>query len=608
MQSKINKKLCTLAVVCVLTVLPTFADNQCTEKDIQKSVVSMNMNNLSAEYLSQVEQLLYKQMHEAQDYDSALVTLNYFIDASKKYYGANNSLTGFAYVAKERYYSGLMIPNLAKESLDKTYEFYLLNQDSNDLKSNVLGDYVNYYSSIEQPYDSIKYLNELLKIQPKNANTYLAIGQIYLNMKNYKEAENLFKKYYEELQKDTNTNFFQYHISMANLYQSEGKLELFADELNEAENILKQKDNNIDAKVDLNRSKIQYYIDALEFDKALSVLNETEELLSKYGKDVQKKNLIQQYIDCYKDKQDLSNFTKYAKKIDKTYDSLPQESLIPMTLAEKKIDIYKDLNKLDKADEYANTALAKLEPVKEFVPYLYGKYLKKAAEVKIQQDKTQEAKILLDKAIESHKKAAPETAYEFYEVYKTYGELYNRDGNLDEALNYYNKAANILKPLIGEKGNDLADIYSSLANIYRNTDKLKEAVLMADKAYEIKEHCSGKNHVKTLESKLNKYHTYKAAGLDDEASKIISEINIIVSNGQSIGDKPGFFYSLNLENGHIALQNKQFDAAIIYANKALEFAKTKNKKIEVYNLLYQIYSESGNKLKAYKYKKLGNIE
>lgn len=604
--SSVNRKICVLTIICALTVLPTYAEDTSKNIEVQKSVIEMRMDNLSTQYLDEVEKLFYKQ-RDLQEYDTALQTVNYLINASIKYNGENHPQTGFAYIARARYYTELMIPDHAKNDLDKANEIYEHNKDNYDLRDNISNAYIDYNIRIEQPYQAIKYMEPIINSETLPEFVYRQLGQMNIRMYNIKEAEKYFAKYYDKIKEKANNEkeLFYYHLEIAEMYQYAGKYNLYLEEINKAEKILETIDTNKEQlKILLNTSKIQYYIEMKEFDKAFLVLEENNELISKSGKEYQKKNIIQHYIDYFREQKDIKEFNKLAKEINKFYKTLPEESLLYLTLEEKQIDINKDLNNFDQATEYANDALKRIEPYKDYTPYLYGKYLRKMAEIKIAEGKAIEAKIYLDKALESFKKGAPETAYEFYEIYKNYAEYSQMSENYNDAINYYNKAESVIKGLKGEKSNEYVDIYSGLANTYIHLGKNKEAIKYSDNAVSIRENNYGKTHIKTIEEKLNQYNIYEAAGLQSEAIKILDEINTMFDKDEVIGTEKEIIFRLDIINAYISMAKEEYESAIINTKEALKNALTKRNKQEAYHILHQIYSRTNNKLKAYKYKKL----
>lgn len=447
---KFNKKIFILTIVLVSTILPIYAENNFTNKEISGFVKEMKMDNLSTQYLDEVEKLFYKQ-RDLQEYNTALKTVNYLINASIKYNGENHPQTGFAYVARARYYTELIMPELAKKDLDKAYEIYKKNNKNLDLKSNILYSYADYYSNIEEYFEALKYLSEAIGSEQQSLCAYKAYAKLYLNLRNNKVAKAFLDKYHDKILKnETNQDMemFEYHLLMSMLYQNEQNISLFNEELNKAEDILKKYQNsNPELEILFNINKTQYLLDIKDFDKALTLLKKNKKLISKYGKEYQKTNITQQFIDLYKDQKKLLKFNLHAKKMNRFYNSLPDNSLLSLCLIEKQIDLYKELGKYNEANTYIQEALNKIEPVKEYTPKLYGKFLRKAAEIKITEGKTKEAKIFLDKALESYQKTIPEDSFEFYELYNTYGNLENLVQNEKEANNYHKKARAIIKKI-----------------------------------------------------------------------------------------------------------------------------------------------------------------
>ena len=608
-----NKRMYILLIILTFIILPVFADENYINKEIQKSVIENNMDNLSEEYISKVEKLVYTQM-EIQKYDEALRTANYLINSSIKYFGKTDPKTGFAYLARARYYLELRIPDLAKKDFDKVYEIYTLNNDNKDLKSNVLNGFVNYNLCFEEAYKALNYHYQIVNNKYDNANEYLTLSQIYTIMQNHLDSRAALDKYYSRIQEDKNNKsleLFYYHMSMAILYQAGQKMELLKKELDEAKNLIHSLDKyRTEATIVYNVNKIQYFIDMKQFDEALALLKEHNKFVSEYGKQYEMQNLYQQYLDYYLELTNQYKFNKYVKKLNKFYESLPSDSLLFLPVAEKQINLYKNIGKYKEANEYAKNTLDKIEPVKNHVPYIYGKFLRLAAEVKLQEGNITDAKAYLNKALKNYESFYPETAYVFYEVYKDFGEIANYEGNSEKAINNYKKAEKIIKKLQGDKANMLIEIYFCLAYSYLNKENKEKAVLYAEKALSIIEYNYGsiKNSINKLNGELNMYHIYQAAGLEHKALEILNKINSVVNKDKVIGTNQSFYYNLYLVNAEISMKNGQYDNAINYLKRALKNSHKKQEKIEIYKYLYEIYDQTNNKLKAYKYKKLSKIE
>lgn len=617
MKKSLNAKniLCSVLLVSCLYSVPVFAqDNvQYTDKELKKCVSQLKMDGLSDQYLVQVERLVYEQAWNRQS-DKALNTAQYLINASKKYYGINHPRTGFAYIARARVYQGMALFNKSMQDLDIANSIYLKNPTDYDLANNVMLTYSMQYMFVKQYAKSIDYLQKTLsKEYQYNGMSYVysELANLYAQSRNVKKALEYYDKQYNDLMSNNlaiSPNMFNYYLSVAGLYRNIG---LYADtvkNLEKAEKVLAQlDDSNKKLLISLNKAKIMYLNEVRYFDEVIALLSETEALVEKYGSTHDKEHIKSYYIDLYKEKKEFSNTYKYFNEIEKLYKNLPEDSLaIIFPISEKQIEIYKDMQEFEKSSQAVCRAFKKLEMQKENVPSLYAYFLLKKFDLNKDENKLDEAKIALDTAFEYYNKSIPANSYEFYEVYKRYGYLSAHKGDNIEALKYFNKAVNINIKLLGEYNRELSEIYADIAN---NIDNEKEAIEYIDKAISIRKVCYGEKHVKVYSKLINKYHIYNKFGKQEEAAKLLEQINNDINSKKVKGShRLGVDYQLSLINAHNALSHNDVVKAKFCANEALKYASNKTEKREVYELKYHIYSNSGNKLKASKYKKLANIE
>jgi len=486
-----KKNLCIIALLCIITSGQIFAQNTQTDnKYLLKSIKQEKISNLSTEYLNSIEQLYNKQISN-KEYNKALKTLDYIILANKSYYGDYSPEAGFSYLLRGRYYNGLMIFDKTKKDMDKVYELALKNK-SNELLFNSYIGYTNYYSAIEQHYDTIKYLNKLNDKSNWNnfESKYYNLAEAYAAARNFQTAYNYYQKAYNEISANPNNldqKKFFYHLKLANLYKDNSKYNLAFQNYNEAEKILSNmKDDDKNLLITLNMDKIQHYQEVKNYPAQKELMDKTAEILKEHGEEYQRENLVLNYIDYYKNKKCPKEAQQYIKEAKKYNAEKPKNSLMFLSLAEKEIDIYKDFQQPKKADLLANKCIKSIEPVKEYAPLIYGKFLRKSAEVKKVLNQTDEAQLLLDKAKKIYESVLPESAYEFYELHKNYAELYLAQGKTDDAIKEYNTAIGINKALQGENHKDIAEIYEHLANIYSSQDE-KTAQKYRQKADKIRQ-------------------------------------------------------------------------------------------------------------------------
>lgn len=616
MRRSLNTKniLCSALLVCCLYSVPVFAqdDVQYTDKELQKCVSQLKMDGLSNQYLEQIEQLVYNQVQNRQ-YDKALKTAQYLINASKKYYGVNHSRTGFAYIARARVYQCMFLFNKSIQDLDIANSIYLKNTTDYDLANNVMLTYAMQYSSVQQPAKSIDYLKKTFSKEYQfNGMSYVYndIANFYTQAKEMKKAIEYYDKQYKDLVNNDlaiSNNMFYHYLAVAGLYQNVGLYSDTEKNLEKAEKLLTQLDDS-DKKllIALNKAKIVYLNEIRYYDESIALLAETEILAEKYGDTYDREHIKSYYIDMYRDKEEFSKTYKYFNAVEKLYSTLPSDSLGDLyPVLEKKIDMYWDMQELEKDYAVLSCALRKLELQKENVPALYAYFLLKKVNIDKESGKFEEAKQTIDTVLEYYKKAVPENSYAFVDVYKRYGELYEFQGKNKEALKYYNKAKDINLALLGNCNRDLADIYSSIAN---NVEDAKQAIAYIDKAIEIKKTCYGDHHVNVYNTILNKYNILRKYNLEDEADKLFKQIDNDVASNSIKGYISQFNFEFNKTKANKALEENNYQCAEQYANNALKYAVSNRNKKEIYGIKYQIYLNLGHKLKAEKYKKLANIE
>ncbi len=473
-----KKNLCIIALLCIISAGQIFAQNNSIDhKHLLKPIRYEKINNLSPEYINSIEQLYLKQVSD-KEYNKALKTLDYLILANKSYYGDFSQEVGFSYLLRGRYYNGFMIFDKTKKDMDKVYELALKNKSKELLFNSYIG-YTNYYSAIEQHYDTIKYLNKLNDGSDRNnfESKYFNLASAYAAARNFKTSYNYYQKAYKEISANPNNlelKKFFYHLKLATLYKDNSKYNLAFQNYNEAEKILSNiKDDDKSLLIRLNMEKIQHYQAVKNYTAQKELMDKTAEILKEYGEEYQRENLVLNYIDYYKNKKCQNETKEYIKKAKKYNKGKPKNSLMFLSLTEKEIDVYKDFQQPEKADLLANKCIKSVEPVKEYAPLIYGKFLRKSAEVKKALNKIEESKLLLDEAKKIYESVLPESAYEFYQLHKEYAELYNAQGKTDEAIKEYNTAIEINKALQGESHKDIAEIYEQLANIYSGRDEKK---------------------------------------------------------------------------------------------------------------------------------------
>lgn len=544
--TKIKKSVLAITICCLLSTNMAFADNN--QYNNVKIYSNLNKVHVTPEYIKQVENLFYQKMQQ-NSYQETMKLADYLIVLNSKLYGPESIQTANMYITKGQYYSNLKIFNVAKDSIDKAEEIAKLYPDNTNLKNYINNALFSYYCATNQPFDNLKLLKTInpdnLPTERESIEFYDRLGSVYMVKRDYKNAEiyyNLFNKISKEKYGNENLNGLQYYQELLYLANTETDFDKF----NEYYPLANEEYNkffkgNLFQLLRQINIELDYYINTLNYDAAKKVLddniqtfNTTNEIESFYNK----------YAQLYKEVSDYKSFQEYINKLEDCYSKLPANSLTKLQLFEKKIDYYKDTKDLEKANIEADKALKLIEPVKDYVPVIYGKYLSKAGEIKTQLNPSQENFEYLNKSIENYKKSVDENSIELFDAYKLIGEYYQRINEQEKALEYFNKALNITLTLQGKEHLDTADVYGNIAFSYSALNKKYLAIKNIDKSIEIYKNVYGENHLKTYEKVFDKYNIYNGLNQYKKAAKILNQIISAADNNQIIGYKKEFYFNI----------------------------------------------------------------
>lgn len=548
--------------------------------------------NITQDYIYSIEGQLYTKRDKA-EYKEAMQIADYLIDLNKKLYGEESSQTAFAYLSKGILYSELKIYDIAKNSIDEAIKISQLNPDDTILKNETANALFLYYFPLNRTYENIKNLDSIdpAKLNIKNyLDLYERYGSVYMTQKDFKKAISFFKKYNTLSNKtygSDNLNTLHYYLDLIYLSSEKSQYKDFNLYYPKVEELYKKlyKDGNINQYATNINAALSYYIEMLDKDTAIDILDKNYEKLSKTDDINIKIILYEKYFELNKETNNYGVLESYIQELEKLISLYPENSLKRLTLYEKKIDLYNETQQYDKVISAAEEALKLIELVKDYVPGLYGKFLTKAGEAYSLSGQHDKIYKYLNKAIDSYAKVFPENAYPFYEAYKIYGESLDRAGKTDEALTYFGKSEDIATKLLGKSHKDTADLYSSLAFLYSSQKDEKKALKYINKAIKIYSEIYGENHIKTYEQYINKYYICTNLSLNKEAEKIFKLITDADKNKEIIGFKKNFYFNLYMQNAYKAREANDEQTAADYAKKALENSSLPYQENEVNNFL-----------------------
>jgi tetratricopeptide (TPR) repeat protein len=144
------------------------------------------------------------------------------------------------------------------------------------------------------------------------------------------------------------------------------------------------------------------------------------------------------------------------------------------------------------------------------------------------QNETELAKPYLDRLLEFIQKHYSEQSYETCWIYGMFGSYYSFSQQYKESEVYYLKTIAIYETLSKDEMDNYDIIYCSLARIYCDTGRYQEALLLLEKAYNMRVAAVGENHL-SLRTVLNdQARVYMELGKYSDAETCIMKVLSLV--------------------------------------------------------------------------------
>ena len=610
-----NNKKIIAAAVCVLifnTSVYANENNDYTKLKAEiRTIQKENKGEINEKYINKIAALYFLQKTQGK-LKAAANTLDNYVQLNEDFYGEDSTNTAFAYLIKANLYNDLKLYEIVLECIEEAEEISRNNPSNHFLEYEVLAAKIQYFQSIDQPYDVIPLLNEKKELADKynlsKADFNLDYAKIYIQIKDYDKASKYLDKYYKSLStitEDKENALLQYYSSIANLYMNKIdyknvlKYSLKTKELSKK----LHKDNPSSIINDYN-DLILYYVETLDYKTTYEYLNELSEIVKNSDNPFDGEMLVDKYIDINKETDNYDELEKYINKKKSITNKFPEESFRYLDLYEKSIDLYNEIENYDKSEELADKALNIIEPLKDELPSIYAKYLSKMSEVQTKKKDIIQAFRFLKEAEDNYNKVLPDGAYQYYEVNKNFADIYKEIEDTENAIKYYKKALSINEALQGSEHRENADLYESLAEMYSLQGEREKALKYIGKTLDIYTNIYGEKHVKTVKKLVAQYNVYNNLDLKKEAAELLNKLTDDAENGKIIGDNKTIYFDIYKKCIYRYLYEDDFDNAVIYAEKAFKYAAYDAKKKEVYRALAQIYEAKGNKFMQYKYEHL----
>ncbi|MBQ2303223.1 MAG: tetratricopeptide repeat protein [Bacteroidales bacterium] len=175
------------------------------------------------------------------------------------------------------------------------------------------------------------------------------------------------------------------------------------------------------------------------------------------------------------------------------------------------------------------------------------------------------------KALEIKKAVLGENNADTAGSYNNIGLVYKNLGDYNKALEYHNKALEIRKDVLGENHPDIAMSYNNIGVIYNNLGDYNKALEFHSKALEIRKEVLGEKNVDIAMSYNNIGSVYYNLGNYNEALKLYNKALEIKREvlGEKHADTAGSYNNIGIVYKNLG----DYDKALEYYNKALEIRK-----------------------------------
>ena len=594
-----TKKLSTLTLICCLAIAPVFAQEEFNEEKFLKEIKKAKAENLNDDSIDKVKGLLFNKLFEEKNGIKTLKIANIEVEASRKLYGEDSLGLGYAYTDLIDTSIYTQSPLKVLELIKKAEAISQKHPTDKSLHINTQRNYETLYSHFEQPSKALKYVIARSDEAEKEEHQLRYIKA----QENAKQTLKLLKDLEKEAIKTNNESLlskvYSYYITVYS--DTDNYNEMFK-VIEKAE---KYTPNDKGLEGAIVNAKNTYEKETSQFDKA-------RELIEEYYKDktyIEKLEYHNMLCDIEKDSKNLEKAIEHIEQMNDFYsDSFPKDSkMFAHYIYEKFIDVYKDMEEFKKVKKYVDEYKELTEASKEITPIYYAKYLDKLSSY--------------EQAINDHKAALNErkraailyetyepTAHKLAELYKDIAESNVNLGNTNAAIEYSKKALEHNLKYQGETEKDLKDVYSVLARTYAQIGNTEEEEKYLDKAISVYSNLLGKNNVKTLQEELEKVHFYNKIQQNEKAEAILNKVNKLVSENKHIGYSPDFLFKLVTINSWNSISKGDYEQALkdLELIKDVKFYRAHEKQ-QINEIKYHIYKNTDNKIKAYRYKKLADI-
>lgn len=486
-------------------------------------------------------------------------------------------------------------------------------------------EYENRYDTVNEFKLAEKFegndINEKIRLYDQLARSYTEVWDFNNAYLAYKNVHKIMDKNKEKLTTDQIINDY---VSRMYFHLGKGELEKAFSLYKEGKNVLDNADEKItNLEINLNEPLIQYYFATYDMKNVKDALEYHLKLAHDVNDLKLKDFTVKQYLNYFRTIKDTKS-TKKALKVlgtlNKTYDKDSIEQIyVNIDYADSYLafaqmyeddvkyapetDKYKELvvKNAQKAEKYAQEAVASAEQYKDVAPTIYALALQKTAKAAAKQGKAKEAEETMAKAIEYFKKANRALSYYLFWGRLDSGLAYKDLGQYNKAITEFNLLEKNLNKVLKNPFLEHMNLYGHMAETYSKMNKEKEAIKYIDKEIQVSTAKFGADSIRTIDVYKTKVELYENLGLQEKAVKEAKELLFKIKEA---GIAPT--YDIEFECYFLLakdyLAKGKLDDALANASKALKTAYTESNKDEANKLISKIYKQQGETLKSLKYK------
>lgn len=486
-------------------------------------------------------------------------------------------------------------------------------------------EYENRYNTVDELKVAEKFLSDDVA---EKLHFYDQLARSYTEVWDFDNAYLAYKNTHKIINKNKNSlethQIINDYVSRMYFHLGQGELEKAFSLYKEGRNVLDNENEKITTlEINLNEPLIQYYFSTYDMNNVKEAVDYHMELAQEINDIKLKDFTVKTYLNYFRTIKDTKSTKKALKvldKLNKDYDKNSIEQIyVNIDYADSYLafaqmyeddvkyapesDKYKELvvKNAQKAEKYAQEAVAAAEQYKDVAPTIYALALQKTAKAAAKQGKAKEAEETMAKAIEYFKKANRALSYYLFWGRLDSGLAYKDLGEYEKAIKELNLLEKDLNKALKDPFLEHMSLYDHIAETYSKMNKEKEAIKYINKEIKVSTEKFGADSIRTIDVYKTKVELYENLGLQEKAVKEAKELLFKIKEA---GIAPT--YDIEFECYFLLakdyLAKGKLDDALANASKALKTAYTESNKDEANKLISKIYKQQGETLKSLKYK------